>query len=63
MLSKSFITALEPIAQADVLRKVREVVKGGEGKVWIDEKEGKFQYPYTFVLHSRSFSTFADARS
>ncbi|KAF3917568.1 hypothetical protein AA313_de0203139 [Arthrobotrys entomopaga] len=50
VLSKSYITALSPGDKETVERKVREVVEG-EKKVWIDEAEGVFEYPYATDLY------------
>lgn len=46
-LSKSFVTSL-PEAQKDtVVSQIRKIVQKGDGKVWIDEAKGTFEYPYT----------------
>ncbi|KAI5480634.1 methyltransferase type 11 [Pseudohyphozyma bogoriensis] len=46
ILSKSYITALTDKQKEDLSVEAREVIKKGTGKVWIDEKEGTFEYPY-----------------
>lgn len=46
VLSKSYISILEGEERTEVVEKVREVVKRGNGKVWIDEKKDIFEYPY-----------------
>ncbi|GAA5900069.1 class I SAM-dependent methyltransferase [Sporobolomyces salmoneus] len=51
ILSKSYITALSQEEQERVAKDMREIVKKGEGKEWIDEKEGTFHYPYTTELY------------
>ncbi|KAF3904380.1 hypothetical protein ABW21_db0200436 [Orbilia brochopaga] len=43
--SKSYITALEEADREAVVNGVREIL-AEEDKVWIDEKEGLFEYPY-----------------
>lgn len=45
-LSKSFVTSLPPNEQEDMTKKIRAIVQKGDGKVWIDEKTGTFEYPY-----------------
>lgn len=42
ILSKSYITALSEEEQQKVAQEMREIVKKGEGKKWINEKEGTF---------------------
>ncbi|GAA5820430.1 hypothetical protein JCM11251_005623 [Rhodosporidiobolus azoricus] len=46
VFSKSYITALSEEQRSELEKEMREVVKKGEGKEWIDEKEGVFAYPY-----------------
>ncbi|GAA5948181.1 hypothetical protein JCM10213_007056 [Rhodosporidiobolus nylandii] len=46
VFSKSYITALSDEEKKGVEEKVREVVRQGEGKKWIKEEEGTFEYPY-----------------
>ncbi|GAA5962920.1 hypothetical protein JCM3765_005920 [Sporobolomyces pararoseus] len=50
ILSKSYITALSQEDQEKVANDMREIVRRGEGKQWIDEKEGIFHYPYNTDL-------------
>lgn len=50
VLSKSYITMLNDSDKADVVQKVRAIIEKGEDKVWIDEAQGIFQYPYTTDL-------------
>jgi hypothetical protein len=42
VLSKSFVTNLGTQEQAQIEAKVREVVKKGDGRVWIDKEKGIF---------------------
>ncbi|GAA5881738.1 hypothetical protein JCM16303_006432 [Sporobolomyces ruberrimus] len=51
ILSKSYITALSQEEQERIAHEMRAVVKKGEGKQWIDEKEGSFEYPYNTELY------------
>ncbi|GAA6059016.1 hypothetical protein JCM10212_001241 [Sporobolomyces blumeae] len=51
VLSKSYITALPQEKQEELAKGFRDVVKRGDGKVWIDEKEGTFEYPYKTELY------------
>ncbi|GAA6040880.1 hypothetical protein JCM8097_003165 [Rhodosporidiobolus ruineniae] len=48
--SKSYITALSSEDRAELEEKLREIVRRGDGKEWIDEKEGTFHYPYATDL-------------
>ena len=35
----------------EVRASAKEIIEKGEGKVWIDQNEGVFEYPYqTFVV-------------
>ncbi|KDE08777.1 hypothetical protein MVLG_00884 [Microbotryum lychnidis-dioicae p1A1 Lamole] len=49
-LSKSYITALPKEKQDELAGRIRDIVKGAEDKVWIDEGKGTFEYPYTTDL-------------
>lgn len=45
-LSKSFVTLLSPAQKEEVTAKIKAIVDEADDKVWIDEKEGIFEYPY-----------------
>jgi len=50
VFSKSYIAVQSDEEKEKVKAHVNAIIDKGEGKVWIDEKEGVFQYPYkTFV--------------
>ncbi|GAA5962249.1 hypothetical protein JCM21900_000137 [Sporobolomyces salmonicolor] len=51
VLSKSFITALSEEEQAKVVKELEAVLKKGEGRKWIKEDEGIFEYPYDTDLY------------
>ena len=45
--SKSYIAVLPPDEKAAVQDAIRKIVNDdGAGKVWINESEGIFEYPY-----------------
>lgn len=44
--SKSYIAVLPPDQKEAVLQKVRDIVRKGEDKEWVDEAAGTFHYPY-----------------
>jgi len=46
VFSKSYITALSDSERSDLEQRLRETIRRGEGREWIDEKEGVFAYPY-----------------
>lgn len=46
VFSKSYITALSDEQRKELEIKLRDTVRRGDGKKWIDEKEGVFAYPY-----------------
>lgn len=46
VLSKSYIAVLSDESKAKIVARLREIVQKGEGKLWIDEIRGIFQYPY-----------------
>jgi hypothetical protein len=49
--SKSYIAILPPDQKEEVCQKLRNIVRSGEDKEWIDEAAGTFHYPYqTWVL-------------
>ncbi|GAA5908864.1 hypothetical protein JCM6882_005470 [Rhodosporidiobolus microsporus] len=50
IFSKSYITALSDEERKGVEEKAREIVRRGEGKEWIEAKEGVFAYPYATDL-------------
>jgi hypothetical protein len=45
------MTTLEEEEQEDLIADVMEVMKRGEGRVWIDESNDKFEYPYVTDLY------------
>jgi len=49
ILSKSYITALNQEEQEKIANDMRAIVKRGEGKEWIDEKEGTFRASPRFL--------------
>jgi len=54
--SKSYIAVLPDDEKQQVREEVDKIVERGDGKVWVDEKAGVFEYPYqTFVcaLHRK----------
>jgi hypothetical protein len=57
VLSKSYIAVLSDENKANTVSRLREIVQRGEGKIWIDEVRGIFQYPYQtdLVISSRPF--------
>ena len=49
--SKSYIAVESKESQAEVRAGVKDILHKGDGKVWINEKEGVFEYPYkTYVV-------------
>ncbi|KXN86870.1 hypothetical protein AN958_09465 [Leucoagaricus sp. SymC.cos] len=44
--SKSYIAILPPDQKEEVCQMLREIVRKGENKEWIDEAAGTFHYPY-----------------
>lgn len=50
-LSKSYVTAQPPEEQAKVDQGIRNVLKTAQGRVWIDESAGSFEYPYRTSLY------------
>jgi hypothetical protein len=44
--SKSYIAILPEHERAEVREDVKNIVLKGEDKVWIDESQGIFEYPY-----------------
>lgn len=53
-LSWSYITLLPPDEKAKFAEDIKGILEGGDGKVWINKKEGTYQYPYnTLLLVSR----------
>ncbi|KII94948.1 hypothetical protein PLICRDRAFT_47946 [Plicaturopsis crispa FD-325 SS-3] len=46
ILSKSYIAVLPEDKKAAVSKEVQAIVEKGEGKVWVDEANGVFEYPY-----------------
>ncbi|TFK42543.1 S-adenosyl-L-methionine-dependent methyltransferase [Crucibulum laeve] len=52
--SKSYIALLPAEEKAKVREQLKAVLEEGEGRVWIDESKGTFEYPYkTFVVAAR----------
>ncbi|KIJ68917.1 hypothetical protein HYDPIDRAFT_164645 [Hydnomerulius pinastri MD-312] len=53
-LSKSYIAILPPNEKAKVVEDIKAILAKGDGKVWIDESKGIWEYPYkTLVVVSR----------
>lgn len=50
VLSKSYITMLSEEERAGLVKQLKEIVEKGEGKKWIKEDEGVFEYPYLTTL-------------
>ncbi|KAI0035092.1 S-adenosyl-L-methionine-dependent methyltransferase [Vararia minispora EC-137] len=48
--SKSYITMLEQNEKAKVIEQIREIIERGDGKKWIDEGKGIFEYPYKTLV-------------
>lgn len=49
--SASYITILSDEGKRSVADDIKEIIERGEDKVWIDEKQGIFEYPYkTYVV-------------
>ncbi|BGP40108.1 hypothetical protein JCM10449v2_004066 [Rhodotorula kratochvilovae] len=46
VFSKSYITALSDEQRAELEVHLRATLRKGEGRKWIDEQEGVFEYPY-----------------
>lgn len=46
MFSKSYITALSDAERETLGHEIRDVVRRGEGKTWIDKDQGTFEYDY-----------------
>lgn len=48
--SKSYITAIDSEEDVeDLIADIMEVMKKGEGRVWTDESNDEFKYPYLWV--------------
>ena len=51
VFSKSYIAVLPDNERQKVKASVKSIVDRGEGKVWVDESSGVFEYPYqTFAV-------------
>ena len=48
--SKSYIAVLPEGERNKVCERVRELVQRSQDKVWIDENNGIFEYPYTTTV-------------
>lgn len=48
--SKSYIAVLDTEEKNKVLERVKAIVEKGEGKIWIDQSRGTFQYPYQTLV-------------
>jgi hypothetical protein len=49
--SKSYIAVLPEDEKASVIQDVKAILNRGEDKLWTDESQGMFEYPYqTFVI-------------
>jgi len=46
IFTKSYIAVLPDEEKTKLRAKIQEVVEKGEGRKWIDEKEGLFEYPH-----------------
>ncbi|TNY18336.1 S-adenosyl-L-methionine-dependent methyltransferase [Rhodotorula diobovata] len=46
VFSKSYITALSDAERSELEHELRENLRRGEDRVWIDEHKGVFEYPY-----------------
>lgn len=46
-LSYSSILNLPEDRKEGVKKELKKIIEEGEGKVWINQKEGIFEYPYT----------------
>ena len=46
VFSKSYITALSDAERETLGKEIRDVVRRGEGKTWIDKDQGTFEYDY-----------------
>lgn len=44
--SKSYIAIRPEETRMQISKDLKEIVERGDGKVWIDEKQGTFEYPY-----------------
>ncbi|EGN95965.1 hypothetical protein SERLA73DRAFT_185418 [Serpula lacrymans var. lacrymans S7.3] len=55
--SKSYIAVLPPVEKAQVVEDIKAILAKGDGKVWMDESQGLFEYPYkTLVVVARKNS-------
>jgi hypothetical protein len=48
--SKSYIAVQGDVMKARVVSDIKEILDKGEDKVWIDESQGIFEYPYQTLL-------------
>jgi hypothetical protein len=48
--TKSYVAVLSEDARAEVRKNVAGIVEKGEDKVWIDEEQGTFEYPYNSYI-------------
>jgi len=48
--SKSYIAIQKDDVKAKVVNDIRQILDKGEDKVWIDEAQGIFEYPYKTIL-------------
>ncbi|GAA5897338.1 hypothetical protein JCM8208_003790 [Rhodotorula glutinis] len=46
VFSKSYITALSDSERSSLEQRLRETIRRGEGREWIDEEQAIFAYPY-----------------
>jgi hypothetical protein len=46
VFSKSYVAVLPEDAKAEVRKDVADIIERGEDKVWIDEHNGTYEYPY-----------------
>lgn len=49
--SKSYITAQPKQVQDEIAERIKQILEDGQDRIWIDEKEGVFEYPYETNLY------------
>jgi hypothetical protein len=49
-MSKSYITVQPKDIKAMIKAEIKNIVERGDGKQWIDEDHGLFEYPYQTLL-------------
>jgi hypothetical protein len=48
--SRSYIAIISDADKARLFKDLTDIIEKGDDKVWIDEKEGTFEYPYTYMV-------------